>query len=63
MIWRNVLKRNGLRFLSLYSTTLSDVVGEDSMLIFWQREVQRIKCRGANNCGTHCFDKNNYIHI
>ena len=29
---------------------------EDSMLFYWQREVvQSIKCRGANNCGTHGF--------
>ena len=27
------VKRNGLRFLSLYSTTLLDVMGEDSMQI------------------------------
>ena len=29
MIWRDSVKRNGLRFLSLYSTTLLDVTGED----------------------------------
>ena len=41
-------------FLSLYSTTLSDVMGEDTMLLlsYWQRQVvQSIKCSGANNCG------------
>ena len=27
-----------------------------SVLFYWQREVvQIIKCRGANNCGTHGF--------
>ena len=26
------------------------------MLFYWQRDiVQSIKCRGANNCGTHVF--------
>ena len=61
MIWRDSLKRNGLRFLSLYSTNsaLLDVTGEDSMLFYWQRGVvQRIKCRGANNCG---IVTNNYF--
>ena len=29
MIWRDYVKRNGLRFLSLYSTTLLDDTGED----------------------------------
>ena len=53
MIWRNYVKRNGLRFLSLYSTTLLDVTGEDSMLFYWQREVvQSIRCRGVNNWHT-----------
>ena len=62
MIWGDSVKRNGLRFLSLYSTTLLDVTGEDSVLFYWQREVvQSIKCRGANNCCTHGFVKNNYF--
>ena len=61
MIWRDSVKRNNLRFLSLYSTT-SLQMGEDSALLYWQREVvQSIECRGANNCGTHCFGKNNYF--
>ena len=62
MIWRDSVNRNGLRFLSVYSVTLLDVTGEDSVLIYWQREVlQSIKCRGANNCGAHSFVKNNYF--
>ena len=45
MIWTDSVKRNGLRFLSLYSTTLFDVTGDDSVLFYWQREVvQSIKC-------------------
>ena len=32
MIWKESAKRNGLRFVSLYSTTLLDVRGEDSVL-------------------------------
>ena len=32
------------------------------MLFYWEREVvPSIKCRGGNNCGTHCFVKNNYV--
>ena len=58
MIWRYSVKRNGLRFLSMYSTTLIYVKGEDSMLFYWQSEVeQTIKFRGADNCGTHGFVK------
>ena len=50
------MKRNGLRFPSLYSKPLSDVTGEDSVLFHWQREVvQSIKCRGANNIGGRCI--------
>ena len=61
MIWRDFVKRNGLRFLSLYSTILLDVMGEDLMLFYWQREiVQSIKC---HNCGTHGFVKNNYLYF
>ena len=29
------MKRNGLRFLSLYSTTLLGVTGEDPVLLYW----------------------------
>ena len=40
MIWRDSVKRNGLRFPSLYSTTLLDVMGEDcAVLFYWQRKV------------------------
>ena len=64
MIWRDFVKRNGLRFLSLYSTTLLDVMAEDFMLFYRQREVvQSIKCKGANNCGTHGFGKIIIIYI
>ena len=51
MIWRDSVKRNCLRFLSLYSTTLLDVMGQESILFYCQREVvYSIKCRGFNNC-------------
>ena len=61
MIWRDSVKQNGLRFLSLYSTTRLDVTGEDSVLFYLAKGevVQSIKCRGANNCGTRGFVKNN----
>ena len=50
---RDSVKRNDLRFLSLYSTTSLDVTGEDCLLFYWKREVvHSIKCRGDNNCGT-----------
>ena len=39
MIWRDSVKRNGLRFLSLYCTILLDVTAEDPMLFYWEREV------------------------
>ena len=46
--WSSSMKKNGLRFLSLYSTTFLDVIGEDSVLFYWQRQVvQIIKCKGA----------------
>ena len=62
MIWRDYFKRNGLRFLSLYSITLLDVLGGDVMLFYWQREVlSSIKCRGANNCGRCGIVKSNYF--
>ena len=35
MIWRDSLKRNGFRFLSLYSPTILDVMGEDFLLCNW----------------------------
>ena len=48
------------RFLSLYFTALLDVTGEDSVLVYWQRKlVKSIKYRGATNCGTCDFVKNN----
>ena len=57
MIWTDSVKRNGLRFLSLYSTILLDVTGEDSVLLYWNREVvQSIKC-------THGFVKNSYFFM
>ena len=58
---RDSVKRNGLRFLSLYSTTLLDVTGEDSVLFNWKRVVKSIKCGGKSiNCGKHGFLKHNY---
>lgn len=39
---------------------LENIIGEDSVLFYWQREaVQSIKYRGANNCGTCVFVESN----
>ena len=51
-----------LKSRAMCSPTSSRIIGEDSELLSWQREAaQKIKLRGANNCGTHVLENNIYL--
>ena len=53
MIWRDSVRRTGLGFLSLYSTTLLDVTGEDCRAVSLEGRLYKVLNAGVPIIAAH----------
>lgn len=59
LLWDYCVMMCALIFFALHSP-VTNIIGEDTMLLLGKRVAQNIKCRGYNNCHRCGFVKNNF---